>query len=121
MEYLLRNGDYVPDGRGGLEALLGAEEVLQRVLFRLQCRRGAFPFLPELGSQLYLLPREKPGVRQALCERYVRQALEPETDIEVERVVLSQSGADMDAVTVYLTWQGETLTAVVELRGKMGQ
>lgn len=48
MERKLVNGDYVPDGKGGLTVLTGAEEVLQRALFRLTARRGALPFLPEL-------------------------------------------------------------------------
>ena len=60
MEFLLRDGDYVPDGAGSLVKLTGAEEVLQRALFRLSARRGSFPLLPELGSGLYLLGREAP-------------------------------------------------------------
>ena len=35
MELWLRDGDYVPDGRGGLVRSEGAEALLQRVLFRL--------------------------------------------------------------------------------------
>ena len=63
MALLLKDGDYVVDERGGLRTVEGAQDLLQRVLFRLQARRGSFPFLPELGSRLYLLPREKPGGR----------------------------------------------------------
>ena len=76
MERMLRDGDYVPDGAGGLETAEGAEEVLGRVLFRLTARRGAMPFLPGLGSRLHEVIREKPGARQTLCARYVAQALE---------------------------------------------
>ena len=65
MERRLSQGDYVPDGGGGLTALGDGEEVLARVLFRLTAHRGAMPFLPELGSRLYLLGREKPSARQA--------------------------------------------------------
>ena len=32
MEWKLMDGDYVPDGMGGLTALSGGEEVLARVL-----------------------------------------------------------------------------------------
>ena len=78
MERMLRDGDYVPDGAGGLETAEGAEEVLARVLFRLTARRGAMPFLPGLGSRLHEVIREKPGARQTLCARYVAQALEEE-------------------------------------------
>ena len=45
MEWKLMDGDYVPDGMGGLTALSGGEEVLARVLYRLTARRGALPFV----------------------------------------------------------------------------
>ena len=51
----LREGDYVPDGTGGLRRTGGQEALLERVLFRLTARRGSFPFLPELGSRLWQL------------------------------------------------------------------
>ena len=54
-ELLLRDGDYVPDGQGGLRRAEGTDGLLQRVLFQLSARRGSFPFLPELGSRLYAL------------------------------------------------------------------
>ena len=53
MELLIRDGDYVPDGSGGFLRLEGAQELLERVLFRLVARRGGMPFLPELGSLLH--------------------------------------------------------------------
>ena len=53
MALLLRDGDYVPDERGGLRTVEGAEEVLQRALFQLQVRRGSFPYGPGLGSALW--------------------------------------------------------------------
>jgi phage gp46-like protein len=115
MEYLLREGDYVPDGNGGLTALDGAQAVLQRVLFRLRARRGSFPFLPELGSQLYLLPRERPSARNALAERYAVQALEEETEVQVTGVELGQSEDGALTVKVLLDWQGETLSAAVDV------
>lgn len=114
MERMLRDGDYVPDGAGGLETAEGAEEVLARVLFRLTARRGAMPFLPGLGSRLHEVIREKPGARQTLCARYVAQALEEETDLSVTDVVWkdTERGAE---VTVELNWKGQplTVTAVV--------
>ena len=36
----LRNGDYVPDGTGGLRRTEGREALLEQVLFRLTARRG---------------------------------------------------------------------------------
>ena len=43
MELKLVNGDYVPDGAGGLTTLTGSEEVLARALYRLTAPPGC-PF-----------------------------------------------------------------------------
>lgn len=61
MELKIRNGDYIADGIGGERRADGAEALLERALFRLSVRRGSFPFLPELGSELYRLGHEKPS------------------------------------------------------------
>ena len=114
MERVLNNGDYVPDGTGGLQTVGGGEEALARALFRLTARRGGLPFLPRLGSRLYELGREKPSARQALAEQYVAEALGEETEIEVESVELEQQGAG-GLLTVRLLWRGETLTGQVTL------
>ncbi len=110
MEWKLTDGDYVPNGAGSFTALGDGEEVLARVLFRLTARRGALPFLPELGSRLYLLGREKPSARQALAAQYVAEALREETDLSVRSVELVQNG-ETGVLTVHLDWQGEGLTA----------
>ena len=110
MERKLVNGDYVPDGRGGLAALTGAEEILQRALFRLTARRGALPFLPELGSRLYLLPREKPSARQALAVQYAAEALRNEEGLTVTGAQLNETAEGL-RLTVYLDWQGQGLSA----------
>ena len=106
----LRDGDYCPNGAGGFRQAVGAEEVLERVLFQLSARRGAFPLLPDVGSRLYLLPRARAGARQALAAAYAAEALAGETDLVV-------TGTDWDEaeqrVTVYLDWQGEPLEAAV--------
>ena len=115
MELKLENGDYVPDGKGGHVRLGGAEEVLARVLFRLTARRGAFPFLPGLGSRLHLVLGERPSARQALAAQYVAQALEGERDVKVTAVEL-EDGASPARLTVRLEWQGEALSASLALK-----
>lgn len=112
MEWKLSQGDYVPNGAGGLIGLSGGEEVLARALYRLTARRGALPFLPQLGSRLYRLGREKPSERQALAAQYVAEALAEEPELSVQSVELAQEG-EAGLLTVYLDWQGETLTAQV--------
>lgn len=113
MERVLKNGEYLPDGAGGLMSVSGGEEVLARVLFRLTARRGALPFLPGLGSRLYELSREKPSARQALAEQYVAEAL-GEEDVSVQTVELQMQG-EGGLLTVKLLWRGETLTGQVAL------
>ena len=110
MEWKLMDGDYVPDGMGGLTGLNGSGEVLARVLYRLTARRGGLPFLPELGSRLYRLGQEKPSARQALATQYVAEALREEPGLSVRSVELVQEG-EKGRITVYLDWQGEELIA----------
>ena len=114
MEWKLVDGDYIPNGTGGLTALSGGEEVLARVLYRLTARRGALPFLPGLGSRLYLLGREKPSARQALAVQYVTEALREEPELSVRSVELVQD-RERGVLTVSLDWRGEGLTAQVEV------
>ena len=92
MEARLENGDYLPDGRSGFLTAEGDEALLQRVLLRLSARRGSFPFLPELGSRLYLLGTLAPAARSLAAERYVTEALAPET-LTVEEVRLGEDGS----------------------------
>ena len=112
MALLLKDGDYVADERGGLQTVEGAQDLLQRVLFRLQARRGSFPFLPELGSRLYLLVREKPGNRQALARQYAAEALREE-DVEVTGVTVEESQPGRLRVGVDMDWNGLHLAAEV--------
>ncbi len=113
MELKLVNGDYCPDGLGGMEQVSGLEELIQRVHYRLVARRGSFPLLPNMGSRLHLVMREKPSARQRVAEGYVQEALEEE-DVTVDSVVLSPEG-DKLLITVFLTWRGETVTVTEEL------
>ena len=78
MELQLKNGDYIPDEKGGVVRLDGDAALLQRVLFRLSARRGGLSMLPELGSQLYLLGRERPEARLSAARQYAAEAVRPE-------------------------------------------
>ena len=109
MELFLKDGDYLPDGQGGFCRVTGREELLQRVLWKLSARRGEFPFLPELGSRLYTLVRQKPAHWTGLAEEYVAEALAEETDLRIDRVETLRDGENL-SVTVHLNWQGENLS-----------
>lgn len=114
MELLLKNGDYVPDGKGDFLRAEGKTELLQRVLWKLTARKGSFPFLPNLGSKLYTLLREKPSAWESLARQYVAQTLAEETELTVTNVALTESDGKLE-LTVYLGWNGESLDVKVEL------
>lgn len=101
MELELRDGDYVPDQTGGLRRVSGADALLQRVLFRLTARRGAFPFWDSLGSRLWELGRLPAVERQAAARQYVAEALAEEA-VRVESVALTEAGGGRAELNVEL-------------------
>ena len=114
MELELRNGDYIADGVGGLRRVRGREALLQRALFRLTARRGAFPFWESLGSRLWTLGRVPAAERRAAARQYVAEAL-AEEPVTVEDVTLEQRPNGRAAVTAKLRYQGEALPVTVEV------
>lgn len=112
METKLYNGDYVPDGLGGVERCTGVDALLERVLFRLTARRGQFPPLPDLGSRLYLLGRESAPQRLSAARQYAAEALADEP-VTVTDVILTPDGEGRMGMTVLLDYQGAELTASV--------
>lgn len=114
-ELQMINGDFLPNGAGDFCRLEGSQALIQRILFKLTARRGALPFLPQLGSRLHTLVKEKKSARQSLCAQYVRQALEDE-DVTVTEVTYIEQGA-LAQVRVNLEWQGEPLEISVPLGG----
>ena len=57
---VLRNGDYVPDGRGGLRRAEGQEAPAGAGAVPADGPPGDLPFLPELGSRLWQLGQLSP-------------------------------------------------------------
>lgn len=112
MALKLMEGDYVPDRAGAFVSLTGKEELLNRVLFKLTARRGSFPLLPEVGSRLYLLLREKPANRQAMGAAYVTEALSDEEGLSVTETVWDEGS---HTLRVFLQWQGESLSADISV------
>ena len=114
MELLLKNGDYRPDGKGGFVRVVGDEELLQRVLFKLTVRRGSFPLLPELGSRLFELLRYKERQRESLARQYVAEALKDEDNLTVEHVAVTPVSGGL-RVKVFLKKHGSMLNVTVEV------
>ncbi len=107
----LREGDYCPEGGRAFVQAEGAEALLERVMFKLQVRRGSFPLMPDLGSRLYLLPRAKASARSALGASYAAEALAGE-EVTVTRTEWEEESR---CLTVCLRWQGEELSARVKI------
>lgn len=107
MENVCRNGDYVPDGFGGFLRALGTQELLMQALFKLSCRRGSFPFLPELGSKLYTLGQEKRADQDACARQYATQALSG-MPLTVTGAKVAQLPEGKAQVTVWLRCDRQT-------------
>ena len=116
MELRLKNGDYVPDGVGGLQRVEGREELLQRVLFKLTARRGKFPFQEDLGSRLWQLGRLSASQRQSAAAQYVAEALEGERDLSVEAVELMPTENGTAKLKADLLYRGEELNVALDIR-----
>lgn len=104
----LVNGDYVATG-AGIARAQGAEAAFCNALFRLQCRRGSFPFLPKLGSRLWRLGLERPANRAVLARQYCAEALSGSGVIAASVEVSERGGAIV--VEMELT-QGEYTVSV---------
>ncbi len=116
MGLLLKQRDYVSDENGGVRVIQDGDELVGEVLFRLTARRGSFPFLPELGSRMYQLRREKPSNWESLARQYAVEALSGLGDVTVTGAAVSRTD-DALWVTVELLWQGEALSVTAQLEG----
>ena len=113
-ENLLIGGDYVPDGFGGFVRKTGKEGLLCEALFRLNCRRGGFPFLEELGSRLSSLSKQKKSQWVLLAQQYCAEALAP-LGLSVRQVSVTEQGNRQIAVTVYIKDEDEQFTLEVNV------
>lgn len=116
MSLKLTDRDYAPDGNGGVAVAQDGDELLGEALFRLSARRGSFPFLPELGSRMHLLRRERPSEWDGLALQYAVEALEDMEGVQVTGAAARRDGDGL-LVTVELLWQGTTLPVEVRLEG----
>ena len=86
IDYKLKDGDLLLKGLGDLKMIEGIEAKKQSMIIRLVVDMGSFIYDETLGSRLKLLLREKPSKVNQMADLYVREALEPEEDIEVVNV-----------------------------------
>lgn len=106
MELEVKNGNYVPLEKGGISTVDGYRENIQRIMMRLQARRGGFYPLPDFGSRLYTLLGMKSGDRHGAARQFVYEALEQE-NCEILQVQCSDLGADSLLVKVWLDISGQ--------------
>ena len=117
MELKIKDGDYMSDGAGGLVRVNGREELLMRVLYKLSVRRGSFALVPELGSRLHLLWREKPESRAAAAKQYIAEALADEPGLTLEDVTVRE-GKDVLEVELALRSGTENAALRVTIGGE---
>lgn len=103
--------DYIPDGTGGFQRAQGQESLLQEALFLLTARRGAFAPMPELGSRLYLLTREKAALRESLARAYAQEAVE-QLGLKVVDAEVWQDG---DVLRITVTLAGDNQVNALEV------
>lgn len=113
MSIEMEQKDYVAR-EGRVVSLSGGSALLGDVLFRLSARRGGFVLMPEFGSRMYLLSRERPSARAALARQYAAEALTELTDLEVTDARVTETGAGL-LVQVELSRAGELLTVELEV------
>lgn len=117
MELKIKDRDYVADGAGGLVRVSSWDELLERVLFKLSVRRGSFALVPELGSKLHLLWREKGESRATAAKQYAAEALADEEGLSVTGVELAEKNGLLE-LRVLLRYENETGAAVVTIGGE---
>ena len=116
MSLLLNERDYAADGNGGVVVVRDGEAMINEVLFRLTARRESFPFLPELGSRMGQLRREKPSAWESLAQQFAVEALAGLEGVTVTGAAVRRE-QDALSVTVELLWQGTALSVTAQLEG----
>ncbi len=107
MELKLTDGKYTRGNYQGVEQVKEVQEVLQRIEMKLKVRRGAFVPLPEYGSRLHLLSRERSSNRHSAARQYVLEALADEKDVELDSLELvSTTDGDAKLVLTFI-YKGE--------------
>lgn len=99
MDTAIQNGDFLRDAGGRLRSLDGREELLQRAYLRLQARRGAFPYDPQLGSRISLFSPEELTVETAMA--CIEEAMVDDTALTAVGTTVIPSGVAVEIDTVY--------------------
>lgn len=104
IDYELKNGDLVRKGLGDIKVIKSIESKKQSIAIRLNVERGSFIYDETLGSRLKSLLREKPSNINSLADAYVREALEAEEDIIVDKVEVKWLDKKKILILVFFIW-----------------
>ena len=96
MDTAIANGDFKTDAKGLPVTVEGAEELLQRAMFRLTVPQGSFLYDGQLGSRLHTLKEtyERPAALGETALQMAREALEPMEQVTVQSVQVERTGPD---------------------------
>ena len=98
MDTAIQNGDFLRDG-GRPISIDGKDELLQRAYLRLQARRGAFPYDPQMGSRIPLLPPEELTVEAAMA--CIEEAMGDDPSLTAVGTTVTKSGVAVEIDTPY--------------------
>ncbi|CAK7080711.1 hypothetical protein [Tissierella sp.] len=103
IDYKIDNRDLVKKGLD-IQTIEDIEAKKQSLMIRLVVERGSFIYDETLGSRIRLLLREKPSRVNRMADVYVREALEPEEDIEITKVEVKWLDKKKILILVYFIW-----------------
>ena len=103
IDYKIDNRDLVKKGLD-IQTIEDIEAKKQSLVIRLVVERGSFIYDETLGSRIRLLLREKPSRVNRMADVYVREALEPEEDIEITKVEVKWLDKKKILILVYFIW-----------------
>lgn len=106
IDYKIEKGDLVRKGLGDVQMITEIEAKKQSMMIRLTVERESFIYDETLGSRLKLLYREKRSKVPQMADVYVREALEPEEDITIEKVEVSWIDKKELLILVFFIWNG---------------
>jgi hypothetical protein len=96
--------------------LEGAEEQAQRIWLRLAIPRGSFRLNPELGSDLYRMPRGSREQMEEFARKAIQDALAPISGVRLQQVSCSYSQEeDRARVECSLALGGRALELALEV------
>ena len=115
MDTAINSGDFVCDANGHLIELSGYDELLQRVLIRLNIKQGSFVYDNSLGSRLYTLKPTDANIKNRALAM-VREALADITEVVVEDVyaTLTNDGEKLE-LNVILSINDTTKDVVITI------